>query len=337
MTKKTWLTLVLCGALSCALLLTATVKNAAAQKPIPLRIAHVEAEDRSTHKALLKFKEYVEKESNGRIVVEIFPNGIFGGDLACVQGVETGTIEMTLPATSFMTSYNEKFGLLDMPFMFKSEEAIFNAMDGELGAVYTKILDGFGFQTLGYNYNGTRSISNNTKPIHEPNDMKGMKIRVMESPVYIDMMKALGANPTPMSFGEVFTALQQGTVTGQENAPSLVFAMRYYEVQKYYSLTNHTFSIMPILLSKEYYESLPTDLREIVQKGSDEWLVKYQRKLESDETLDYVKRLEGAGMTINEITPENHAKFVAAVKPVYEKNIPKIGQDLFDIAEKYNQ
>jgi len=337
MTKKTWLTLVLCGALSCALVLTSAVKNAEAQKPIPLRIAHVEAEDRSTHKALLKFKEYVEKESNGRMVVEIFPNGVFGGDLACVQGLETGTIEMTLPATSFLTSYNDKFGLLDMPFMFKSEEAVFNAMDGELGAAYTKILDDLGLHPLGYNYNGSRCMSNNTRPINEPADMKGMKIRVMESPVYIDMMKALGANPTPMSFGEVFTALQQGTVTGQENAPSLTYAMRYYEVQKYYSLTYHTFSIMPILISKEYFDGLPADLREIVQKGSDEWLIKFQRKLESDETLDYVKRLEEKGMIINEITPENHAKFVEAVKPVYDKNIPKIGQDLFDIAAKYNQ
>lgn len=337
MLKKSWISLVLCCALSLALGLTATAKKAEAQKPIPLRIAHVEAEDRSTHKALLKFKEYVEKESGGRLVVEIFPNGVFGGDLACVQGVETGTIEMTLPATSFLTSYNEKFGLLDMPFMFKSEEAIFNAMDGELGAVYTKILDGFGFHTLGYNYNGSRCMSNNTKPINEPADMKGMKIRVMESPVYIDMMRALGANPTPMSFGEVFTALQQGTVTGQENSPSLTYAMRFYEVQKYYSLTYHTFSIMPILMSKDFFDGLPADLKEIVQKGSDEWLVKYQRKLESDETLDYVKRLADAGMTVNEITPESHAKFVEAVKPVYEKNVPKIGQDLFDLANKYNK
>mgnify|MGYP003623835740 FL=1 len=94
---------------------------------------------------------------------------------------------------------------------------------------------------------------------------------------------------------------------------------------------------MPILISKEYCDGLPAELREIWKKGSDEWLVKYQRKLESDETMDYVKRLADAGMTVNEITPENHAKFVEAVKPVYEKNIAKIGKDLFDIADKYNK
>lgn len=337
MIRKSWITLILCCALSCTLMLTMTVKKAKAQKPLLIRIAHIEAEDRSTHKALLKFKEYVEKESNGKLSIDIFPNAVFGGDIASIQGVETGTIEMSLPATSVMTSYNEKFGLLDMPFLFKSEEAIFNALDGEIGAIYTEILEGYGFHVLGYNYNGPRCISNNTRPINEPADLKGLKIRVMESPVFIDMFNALGANPTPMSFGEIFTALQQGTVTGQENAPSLTYASRFYEVQKFYSITNHTFSIMPILMSKDFFESIPADLQVILQKGADEWLVKYQRHLESSETADYIKLLEGKGVAVNFITSENHAKFVEAVKPVFVKNTPKIGQDLFDIVDKYNK
>ncbi len=264
-------------------------------------------------------------------------NGVYGGDKASIEGVEMGAIEMSLPATSVLTSYDEKFGLLDMPFLFKSEKAIFDSLDGEIGALYDKILDGYGFHNLGYNYNGPRCISNNTRPINEPADLKGLKIRVMESPVFIDMFNALGANPTPMSFGEIFTGLQQGTVTGQENAPSLVFASRFYEVQKFYSITNHTFSIMPILMNKEFFEGLPAELQAILQKGADEWLIKYQRELEASETADYIKRLEEKGMTVNFITPENHAKFVEAVKPVYDKNLPKIGQDLFDIVAKYNK
>jgi len=338
MMKKSWIfSLALCCALSCALMLSSAVKKAEAQKPILIRVAHIEAQDRSTHKALLKFKEYVEKESGGKLSIEIFPDGVYGGDKASIEGVEMGAIEMSLPATSVLTSYDEKFGLLDMPFLFKSEKAIFDSLDGEIGAAYTKILDGYGFRVLGYNYNGPRCMSNNTRPINEPADLKGLKFRVMESPVFIDMFNALGANPTPMSFGEIFTGLQQGTVTGQENAPSLTYASRFYEVQKYYSITNHTYSIMPILMNKDFFEGLPADLQEIIKKGADEWLVKYQRDLESSETADYIKMLEEKGMAVNYITPENHAKFVEAVQPVYTKNVPKIGQDLFDIVDKYNK
>ncbi len=306
-------------------------------KKITIRVAHIEAEDRSTHKALLKFKEYVEKESNSRVDVQIFPNGLLGGDKESIEGVELGTIQMSLPAVSVLASYDKKFGLLDMPFLFKSEESIFNALDNEVGANFDKSLDGFGFKNLGYNYNGPRCISNNTRPLTQPDDLKGLKIRVMESPVFIDMFNALGANPTPMGFGEIFTGLQQGTVNGQENAPSLVYASKFYEVQKFYSITNHTFSIMAILMNKDFYNGLPADIQTIVDTGAQTHLVKYQRELEASETGDYIKKLEETGMKINFITPENHAKFVEAVKPVYTKNEPLIGKDLFDLVEKYNK
>jgi len=330
-------TFILSCLLSCFLVLGAGVNKAEAQKKTTIRVAHIEAVDRSTHKALLKFKEYVEKESGGRLDIQILPNGQFGGDKASIEGVELGTIHMSLPAVSVLTSYDERFGLLDMPFLFKSEKAIFDSLDNEVGTVYNQILESKGFHNLGYNYNGPRSISNNTRPINEPNDLKGLKIRVMENPVFIDMFNALGANPTPMAFGEIFTGLQQGTVNGQENAPSLTYATRFYEVQKYYSLTNHTYSIMAILMNKTFFNKLPADLQKIIQDGADIWLIKHQRELESSETTDYVKKLAEKGMEVNEITPENMAKFTEAVKPVYTKNEPKIGKDLFDIVEKYNK
>ncbi len=336
--------------LSCMLLLagckqegastaTQAASDATANKDgkITIRIAHIEAEDRSTHKALLKFKEYVENESKQRVDIQIFPNGLFGGDKESIEGVELGTIEMSLPAVSVLSSYDPKFGLIDMPFLFKSDEAIFKALDNELGSTYNKILDEKGFYNLGYNYNGPRCISNNARPITEPKDLEGLKIRVMESPVFIDMFKALGANPTPMSFGEIFTALQQGTVSGQENAPSLVYASKFYEVQKYYSITDHTYSVMAILMNKKFFNDLPEDIQKILTTGAETHLVKYQRELERSENADYIKKLESTGMKVNFITPENHAKFVEAVKPVYTKNEPIIGKDLFDIANKYNQ
>ncbi|MGL4209374.1 MAG: TRAP transporter substrate-binding protein [Candidatus Adiutrix sp.] len=323
---------------SLGMFLVFLASSAQAQKAeVTIRVAHIEAEDRSTHQALLKFKEYVEAESQGRLAVQIFPNGIFGGDKESIEGVELGSIEMSLPVLSVLASYDKRFGLIDMPFLFNSEEAIFAALDNEIGQKYTEILGGFGFHTLGYNYNGPRCISNNTRPIHEPNDLKGLKIRVMESPVFIDMFKALGANPTPMGFGEIFTALQQGTVTGQENAPSLVYASKFYEVQKYYSITNHTFSIMGILMNKDFFNSMPTDIQNIVTTGAEIHLVKGQRQAESESTASFIEKCREANMEINFITPENHKKFVEAVQPVYAKNRPIIGDEMFELVEKYNQ
>lgn len=316
---------------------TTSGAQATTDKKIVIKLGHVEAEDRSTHQAALEFKKYVEEQSKGKVDVEVYANGQLGGDRQMTEGVALGTIQMTLPATSVLTTYSPKFGVLDMPFIFKNEQAGFKALDGEVGAMFNEILESVGLHNLGYNYNGARHMSNSKRPINEPNDLKGLKMRVMESPVYIDLFKALGANATPMSFGEVFTALQQGTVDGQENAASLVYAMKFHEAQKYYSLTGHTYSYLAVLINDKFYKGLPEDIRKIVTDGAQKYLIDYQRSLEISDTDKYLKKLEEAGLKINEITPENHKKFVEAVKPMYEKYKAEIGQDMFDLVEKYNQ
>ena len=144
-----------------------------------------------------------------------------------------------------------------MPFIFKDVKSAFAALDGEVGKTLDAFLTPVGLKNLGYAYNGARSMTNSKRPINEPADLKGIKMRVMESPVFIDMFKTLGANPTPMSFGEVFTGLQQGTVDAQENSPSLVFSMKFNEVQKYYSLTNHVQGILAILINEKFFNGLP--------------------------------------------------------------------------------
>lgn len=307
------------------------------EKKIVIKLGHVEAEDRSTHQAALEFEKYVEQQSNGKVDIEIYANGQLGGDRQMTEAVALGTLHMTLPATSVLTTYNPKFGVLDMPFIFKDEQAGFKALDGEVGAAFNEILESVGFYNLGYNYNGARHMSNSKRPINEPNDLKGLKMRVMESPVYIDLFKALGANATPMSFGEVFTALQQGTVDGQENAASLVYAMKFHEAQKYYSLTGHTYSYLAVLINDKFYKGLPEDIRKIVADGAQKYLIDYQRNMEISDTDKYMSKLKEEGMLINEITPENHEKFVEAVKPMYDKYKAEIGQDMFDLVQKYNQ
>ncbi|KUO73057.1 MAG: hypothetical protein APF77_20515 [Clostridia bacterium BRH_c25] len=310
---------------------------AAEEKKITIKLGHVEAEDRSTHKAAVEFEKYVEQQSEGKVDIEIYPNGQLGGDRQMTEAVALGTLHMTLPTTSVLTTYDPKFGVLDMPFLFKNEQAGFKALDNEIGAEFNEILESVGIYNFGYNYNGARHMSNSKHPINEPKDLKGIKMRVQESPVFIDLFKSLGANPTPMSFGEVFTALQQGTVDGQENAASLVYAMKFHEAQKYYSLTGHTYSFLAVMINDKFYKGLPQDIQQIVADGAKKYLIDYQRDMEINDDSVYMEKLKADGMQINEITPENHEKFVEAVKPMYDKYKAEIGQDMFDLAVKYNQ
>ena len=174
------------------------------------------------------------------------------------------------------------------------------------------------------------------RPVESPDDMKGLKIRVMESPVYITAFTLMGANPTPMSFSELFTALQNKTVDGQDNDPSLTYTSQYYEVQKYYSNLEHTISIGCLAMSEEWYNGLPDAYKKIIDEG-----IKQQSELVTKESLEmyesYLKQLEDAGMEVTKITDENREKFKEAVEPMYEEYKEKLGNEIFDIAQEFNK
>lgn len=306
-------------------------------KIITLKIGHVEPEDRSTHVALLDFKKEVEEKSNGSIAIEIYPNGALGGDVQLTESVAMGTLDMAFPATSVLTTYSAEFGVLDMPYLFSSAENAFAAMDGELGQHFNTVLEGVGIKNLGYSFNGIRSITNSVRPINEIADLKGMKVRVMESPVFIDFFETLGANATPMSFNELFTGLQQKTVEAQENPPSLIYSNKFYEVQDYLSLTEHVNNFLAFLMNKNTFDSLTPEHQEIITTAAKNY-VDEQRSMELNDTDKFVEKLrtEG-GLEVNEITPENKQKFRDALEPMYEKYRKEFGQEIFDMAEKFNK
>ena len=307
----------------------------AAQKTT-LKIGHVEAEDRSTHIALIKFKERVEAESNGNITVEIYPNASYGNDAEMVAAVAMGALQMTLPSTGNMSPYDERWGIFDVPFLFTSVEAAFNAVDGKIGDYLSALLKGTGNICLGYTYNGVRSMTNNIRPINEPSDCKGIVFRIMDSAVFRVMFQCLGANPTPIAFSEVYTALQTGVAEGQENAASLLYAMKFHEVQKYFSRTEHVFSFLPIVTNEKWYNGLDAANKAVLDKNIP-IMVAEQRKMEVAEDDKYVQMIADAGVAVNSITPENHQKFVVAVQPLYVEYVGKWGQEIFDLAEHYNQ
>lgn len=300
-----------------------------------INIGHVEAEDRSTHRALVEhFKKPVEEKSKCSISVQIYANSVLGGDSELTESVAMGTLEAALPSTSVLVSYSDDFGIMDMPYLFNSPEKAFEAMDGDLGDYFNEKLEKVGIHGLGYSYNGLRSMTNSSKPIEAPEDLKGLKMRVMENEVFIDFFETLGASATPMSFNELFTGLQQHTVDGQENPPSLIYASKFQEVQKYLSLTEHVNNFLGFIMNKDFYDSLTKEQQKIVQDAAQEF-VDYQRKMELEDTEEYVKKLEAEGMQVNSLTDEQKTKFRQELEPMYEKYREKFGEEIFETLEKY--
>ena len=304
---------------------------------VTIKIGHVEAEDRSTHKALVEyFQKPVEEKSGGTIKVEIYPNSALGGDAELTESVAMGSLTAALPSTSVLVAYSPDFGVMDMPWLFSNAQNAFEAMDGDMGDYFNQKLEAVGIHCLGYSYNGLRSMTNNVRPITKPEDLKGLKMRVMENQVFIDFFNTLGASATPMGFNELFTGLQQNTVDGQENPPSLIYASKFQEVQKYLSVTEHVNNFLGFIMNKDFYDGLTQEQQQIVTDAAAEF-VKQQRQMELDDTNLYVDKLEEEGMQVNRLTEEDKAAFKEALAPMYEKYKGEFGEDVFTMAEKYEQ
>ena len=304
---------------------------------VTINIGHVEAEDRSTHQALVEyFKKTVEEKSNGTISVQIYPNSVLGGDSELTESVAMGTLEAALPSTSVLVSYSDDFGIMDMPYLFSSPENAFSAMDGDLGGYFNEKLEEVGIHSLGYSYNGLRSMTNSSHPIETPEDLKGLKMRVMENEVFIDFFQTLGASATPMSFNELFTGLQQHTVDGEENPPSLIYASKFQEVQEYLSLTEHVNNFLGFIMNQDFYNSLTEEQRTIIDEAAGEF-VEQQRQMELEDTERYIELLEEEGMQVNRLNDEQKAAFRQELEPMYEKYRAQYGEEVFEMAEKYEE
>ncbi len=300
------------------------------------RIGHVLQESTPSHIMLVDgFKKYVEKESEGRIKVELYPNGSLGGERKMVESAQIGTLDIAYVTTALLANFDEKFLIFDLPFLFNDLSIARKALAGDLGNAVGGELDSVKLKLLGYAENGFRHISNDVRPIYAPEDLKGIKIRTMENPIHMMSFRLLGASPTPMSFTELYTGLQQGTVDGQENPIFLTYASKFYEVQDYYSLTGHVYAPGVAVMSLKKWESLPSDLKEIVMKG---WDITKELQYEildkqNKEDLEKLKDL----MEVNELTAKQKSVFIEATKPVYQKLEDQLGKDLVDLAKEANE
>ena len=302
-----------------------------------ISLGHICAETHSLQITALEFKEFLKERSGGKITVDVYPNSALGGDEAMLESVAMGTLTMVMPSASVMNVYEPSFGILAMPYLFTNTDNAFAAVDGKLGELLNqKLLDAnVGLVNLGYNFNGIRNMTNNKRPIETPDDLSGLKMRCMSNEMFITMFRLLGANATPMSWSELFTALQQKTVDGQENPASLIYESKFQEVQKYLSTTEHIYDFDTIIIKRDFYESLDEQAKALIDEATELYLVKHQRELEVSQNDEFIQKLADEGMEVTYVTPENKAKFAELVAPMYDTAAQDFGQDVMDAVTEY--
>ena len=267
---------------------------------------------------LFKFKEVAEELSGGRFKVEVYDNNTIGASRELVEGVQANEIQMAECSQSVYASFTDELMSVGLPFLFKNRQAGYDFFDSEVGdQIADVIAEQTGVRIVGYFENGIRQLTNSKRPVTSPDDMKGLKIRVMESPLYIEMFTEMGANPSPMAFSELYTALQQGTEDGQDNPWTIVSTNAFYEVQSYATDLSHTFDITCFSINDKFYQDLPDDLREVVDKAA-EAAVETNRTLSIELENEYIATIEGGGCQITRLTDEQRQVFRDATAGCYD-------------------
>jgi len=270
------------------------------------------------------------EKSAGQMRIRPFWDNALGSDAQATQSVRTGSIDMVLTATSPVTTIVPELGVLDLPFLFNSSEEADALLDGEVGDWFLTKLPAVGLVGLGFWENGFRHATNSKRAITRLEDFSGLKMRVMQSPIQLDTFTTLGTNAVPMAFSEVYSALETRTVDGQENPFGLIKSMKFYEVQKYLTLSKHTYSPLALLASKKLWDGLSDDERNVLQQcahvGRD---VERRVIREKDaELLNYLRN-EG-GLQVNEITADEMQRIRAHSASVHVRNASTIGQEAID-------
>ena len=264
----------------------------------------------------------VEKRSNGRIKIQPFYSGSLGGERESIEAVQLGTQELTFTSTGPIPNFVPEARILDIPFLFRDKAHARAVLDGPIGQEMLAKFEAKGFKALAWGENGVRHMTNSKRAVNAPADLKGLKMRTMENPVHIAAYKGLGIVTTPMAFPEVFTALQQGTVDGQENPLSVIMAAKFDQVQKYMSLTGHVYSPAIFLMNKAVFDKLAAADKQVFMDAAKE-AVKANRARVDEDDAKGVAELRAKGMQVIDV---DKAKFVAALGPVnaeFEKQFGK--------------
>lgn len=325
---KTWLSKTVCsfgrGWLAAAALLAAVSSPAAAQTT--LKYAFVNPMNSHFGVAATAFKEFVEKDSNGRIKVEIFPGGALGGEREIIESVQLGTIDMAMTSTSVVGNFVPDVLVFDIPFLFRDTAHARAVVDGPIGKDILKKFEAQNLIGLGYGENGFRHLTNNKRTVTQPADISGMSIRTMENPIHIQAFSQLGARPTPIAWPELYAALQQGVVDGEENPLSNIITAKFFQVQKYLTLTGHVYAPTAILMAPSTWNKLSAEDKKIVETGVVKAIAAQRAEVEKLEATG-VETLRKAGMEVSEA---DKSKFAVMLQPAYAEFGKRFGQQTLD-------
>jgi len=280
-----------------------------------IKLAHSLDVNHSVHKAMVKMGEDLAEISEGRMKLEIYPSQQLGTERECIELLQIGSLDMTKVSVGVMENFAPKMKVFGLPFLFRDKQHAFNVLDGDIGQ---ELLDNgteYWIKGMCYYDAGSRSFYTKDRPINTPADLKGLKIRVMESVTAVDMVKGLGGSPTPISWGELYTSLQQGVVDGAENNPPSFYLSRHYEVCKYYSLDEHTVLPDVLIMGTHLWDKLSDQEKEWVKKAIDNSVV-YQRKLWKEAEQEALDEVQKAGVEI--IYPDK-TLFSNQVEDVYNQ------------------
>jgi TRAP-type transport system periplasmic protein len=310
---------------------------AEAQAQIQTRTLRFPSASNKGHPQVLgveKFAEIVAQKSGGKITVRPFPGGTLGPDLQVVSAMQGGTIDLNVMNASLLAGNVKEMAALDLPFLFNSAEEADAVIDGPVGRKLIDKLPAKGLIGLAYWDLGFRQMHTRSKPIATADDLRGLKMRVIPTPIYVEFMNTTGANAVPMPFTETYTALEQGAIDGMTNPLLNIPDGKYNEVSKHLTLTNHMYSPQIVIASKRTWDKLSADERKILEEAAVETAA-YQRKVARDEAAKVLDQLRKAGMVIHELPPEEVAKLRDKAKPVIQKYSKELGEEF--VAELYGE
>ena len=294
-----------------------------------IKAGHAASEDHFAQGSFEKFKELVEENSDGKIKVEIYPNGQLGGEREMVEAIQLGNLTMAAPSSAVLTSFAPGMYLWDLPFLFEDAAMAHEVLDSKVGTEVLDSLSDVGIKGLGYWENGFRHLMNNKREVTTIEGMEGLKIRTLESQQQIQMWNATGANATPIAFTELYSALQQGTVDAAEAPLALMYAQKYQEVQKYLTLSGHLYSPWPVIINQQFFDDLPADLQQVVQDAVDETRT-FNRQLSAEDEAKSLELLQEGGMEYVELSSGEKDKFKKAMEVVYPEIQKLVGDDLYN-------
>jgi tripartite ATP-independent transporter DctP family solute receptor len=319
------ITLITSAALATAALLPTAAS--AQVKERTLRFAFQNNLEHPQGQGAKKFTDLVGEKSGGKIAIKLFPGGQLGGDLPTVSALQGGTIDLTVLNAGLLVGLDKRFAVLDFPFLFATPEEADYVVDGPVGRRLFEALPGKGLVGLGYWELGFRNVTNSKRPIAKLEDFQGIKLRVLQSPLFIDLFNTLGANATPLPWPEVYSALEQRVVDGQENPYTVIAGAKLYEVQKFVSETRHIYNAQSVLISKKSWDGMSPEEQKIIGEAAKE-ATAFQRKVSRDSMDAALATLKKGGMQANDLAEAETARIREKVQPVVEKYAKEVGPEL---------